>query len=320
MKQRLLFIFNLRSGKGKIKENLAEIVDIMVKAGWEVTVYTTQCQGDAVEKARLEAGEYDRIVCSGGDGTLDEVVTGMMKAKSRVPIGYIPAGSTNDFGNSLGIDKDMRKAAQIAASGRMFPCDIGRFNDDFFVYVAAFGLFTDVSYQTSQDMKNVLGHAAYILEGAKQLWDIPSVRMQVEYDGNVLYDEFIYGMITNSNSVGGFDGLISGDVILNDGVFEVTLIKTPKNPLELNDLLGAIMLRQINPERMYSFKSGCVQFESMEAIPWTLDGEYGGTHEEVVVRNKRQALQIMVRQEVAAGLSAEKMAEEMGEIEDIEEA
>lgn len=170
MKQRLLFIFNLRSGKGKIKENLAEIVDIMVKAGWEVTVYTTQCQGDAVEKARLEAGEYDRIVCSGGDGTLDEVVTGMMKAKSRVPIGYIPAGSTNDFGNSLGIDKDMRKAAQIAASGRMFPCDIGRFNDDFFVYVAAFGLFTDVSYQTSQDMKNVLGHAAYILEGAKQLW------------------------------------------------------------------------------------------------------------------------------------------------------
>ena len=149
-------------------------MDIMVKAGWEVTVYTTQCQGDAVEKARLEAGEYDRIVCSGGDGTLDEVVTGMMKAKSRVPIGYIPAGSTNDFGNSLGIDKDMRKAAQIAASGRMFPCDIGRFNDDFFVYVAAFGLFTDVSYQTSQDMKNVLGHAAYILEGAKQLWDIPS--------------------------------------------------------------------------------------------------------------------------------------------------
>ena len=240
MKQRLLFIFNLRSGKGKIKENLAEIVDIMVKAGWEVTVYTTQCQGDAVEKARLEAGEYDRIVCSGGDGTLDEVVTGMMKAKSRVPIGYIPAGSTNDFGNSLGIDKDMRKAAQIAASGRMFPCDIGRFNDDFFVYVAAFGLFTDVSYQTSQDMKNVLGHAAYILEGAKQLWDIPSVRMQVEYDGNVLYDEFIYGMITNSNSVGGFDGLISGDVILNDGVFEVTLIKTPKNPMELSEVLACL--------------------------------------------------------------------------------
>lgn len=294
MKQRLLFIFNLRSGKGKIKENLAGIVDIMVKAGWEVTVYTTQCQGDAVEKARLEAGEYDRIVCSGGDGTLDEVVTGMMKAKSRVPIGYIPAGSTNDFGNSLGIDKDMRKAAQIAASGRMFPCDIGRFNDDFFVYVAAFGLFTDVSYQTSQDMKNVLGHAAYILEGAKQLWDIPSVRMQVEYDGNVLYDEFIYGMITNSNSVGGFDGLISGDVILNDGVFEVTLIKTPKNPMELSEVLACLTNIRKESDMLYTFQTSSIKFTSSESVSWTLDGEYGGDHQTVLIEDCPRALEILV--------------------------
>lgn len=294
MKQRLLFIFNLRSGKGKIKENLAEIVDIMVKAGWEVTVYTTQCQGDAVEKARLEAGEYDRIVCSGGDGTLDEVVTGMMKAKSRVPIGYIPAGSTNDFGNSLGIDKDMRKAAQIAASGRMFPCDIGRFNDDFFVYVAAFGLFTDVSYQTSQDMKNVLGHAAYILEGAKQLWDIPSVRMQVEYDGNVLYDEFIYGMITNSNSVGGFDGLISGDVILNDGVFEVTLIKTPKNPMELSEVLACLTNIRKESDMLYTFQTSSIKFTSSESVSWTLDGEYGGDQQTVFIEDCPRALEILV--------------------------
>lgn len=294
MKQRLLFIFNLRSGKGKIKENLAEIVDIMVKAGWEVTVYTTQCQGDAVEKARLEAGEYDRIVCSGGDGTLDEVVTGMMKAKSRVPIGYIPAGSTNDFGNSLGIDKDMRKAAQIAASGRMFPCDIGRFNDDFFVYVAAFGLFTDVSYQTSQDMKNVLGHAAYILEGARQLWDIPSVRMQVEYDGNVLYDEFIYGMITNSNSVGGFDGLISGDVILNDGVFEVTLIKTPKNPMELSEVLACLTNIRKESDMLYTFQTSSIKFTSSESVSWTLDGEYGGDHQTVLIEDCPRALEILV--------------------------
>ena len=294
MKQRLLFIFNLRSGKGKIKENLAEIVDIMVKAGWEVTVYTTQCQGDAVEKARLEAGEYDRIVCSGGDGTLDEVVTGMMKAKSRVPIGYIPAGSTNDFGNSLGIDKDMRKAAQIAAAGRMFPCDIGRFNDVFFVYVAACGLFTDVSYQTSQDMKNVLGHAAYILEGAKQLWDIPSVRMQVEYDGNVLYDEFIYGMITNSNSVGGFDGLISGDVILNDGVFEVTLIKTPKNPMELSEVLACLTNIRKESDMLYTFQTSSIKFTSSESVSWTLDGEYGGDHQTVLIEDCPRALEILV--------------------------
>ena len=294
MKQRLLFIFNLRSGKGKIRENLAEIVDIMVKAGWEVTVYTTQCQGDAVEKARLEADEYDRIVCSGGDGTLDEVVTGMMQAKSRVPIGYIPAGSTNDFGNSLGIDKDMRRAAQIAATGRLFPCDIGHFNDDFFVYVAAFGIFTEVSYQTSQEMKNVLGHAAYILEGAKQLWDIPSVRMQVEYDGNVLYDEFIYGMVTNSNSVGGFDGLISGDVILNDGVFEVTLIKTPKNPMELSEVLACLTNIRKESNMLYTFQTSSIKFTSSESVSWTLDGEYGGDHQTVLIEDCPRALEILV--------------------------
>ena len=294
MKQRLLFIFNLRSGKGKIRENLAEIVDIMVKAGWEVTVYTTQCQGDAVEKARREADEYDRIVCSGGDGTLDEVVTGMMQARSRVPVGYIPAGSTNDFGNSLGIEKDMRKAAQIAATGRLFPCDIGRFNDDFFVYVAAFGIFTEVSYQTSQEMKNVLGHAAYILEGARQLWDIPSVRMQVEYDGNVLYDEFIYGMVTNSNSVGGFDGLISGDVILNDGVFEVTLIKTPKNPMELSEVLACLTNIRQESDMLYTFQTSSIKFTSSESVSWTLDGEYGGDHQTVSIEDCPRALEILV--------------------------
>ena len=293
MKQRLLFIFNLRSGKGKIKENLAEIVDIMVKAGWEVTVYTTQCQGDAVEKARLEAGEYDRIVCSGGDGTLDEVVTGMMKAKSRVPIGYIPAGSTNDFGNSLGIDKDMRKAAQIAASGRMFPCDIGRFNDDFFVYVAAFGLFTDVSYQTSQDMKNVLGHVAYILEGVKSLFNIKSYHMKVVTEEMEVEDDFIMGMVTNSRSIGGFKNLTGKNVDMNDGFFEVTLITMPKNPLELQEIMTALVMGKDNTDLVHSFKSKKIVIETEEKVPWTLDGEFGGITEYVEIQNRKCAVGII---------------------------
>lgn len=294
MKKRLLFILNLRSGKGQIKANLADIVDIMVKTGYEVTVYTTQCQGDAVNKTREEAADYDRIVCSGGDGTLDEVVTGMMQSEKKIPIGYIPAGSTNDFGNSLGIDKDMLKAAQIATTGRKFPCDIGRFNEDSFVYVAAFGLFTEVSYQTSQEMKNVLGHAAYILEGAKQLWDIPSIRMQVEYDGNVLYDEFIYGMVTNSNSVGGFGGLISQDVLLNDGVFEVTLIRMPKNPVELSEVLAALTNIRQESDMLYTFQTSEIKFTSNEDVSWTLDGEYGGDHSQVKITNCVRALEILV--------------------------
>lgn len=294
MKKKILFLFNPYSGKGKIKENLADIVDIMVKAGYEVTVYTTQCQGDAVHKAREEAGNYDRIVCSGGDGTLDEVVTGVMSADQRVPVGYIPAGSTNDFGSSLGIDKDMLHAAEIAAGGEPFCCDIGQFNDDYFVYVAAFGLFTEVSYQTSQDMKNMLGHAAYILEGAKQIWDIPSYRMQVEYDGNVLYDEFIYGMVTNSMSVGGFKGIIPGNVELNDGVFEVTLIKTPRNPIELNDIIGFLTGITKESNMVYSFQTADVKFTASEEIAWTLDGEFGGDHSVAQVTNRHQALEIIV--------------------------
>ena len=181
-KKKLLFVFNPFSGKAQIKNQLLDIVDVMVKADYEVTIYPTQAQGDAIHKIETEAGDYDLVVCSGGDGTLDEVVTGMMHREKKVPLGYIAAGSTNDFATSLGIPKNMVKAAETAVAGRVFPCDIGAFNGDFFVYVAAFGLFTEVSYKTSQEWKNVLGHAAYILEGAKCLHDIPSFLMQVEYD------------------------------------------------------------------------------------------------------------------------------------------
>ncbi|MCI5822453.1 MAG: YegS/Rv2252/BmrU family lipid kinase [Lachnospiraceae bacterium] len=294
MKKRLLFIFNPRSGKGKIKENLADILDIMVKAGYEVTVHTTQSQGDATRKAREEAANYDRIVCSGGDGTLDEVVTGVMSSGYDVSVGYIPAGSTNDFGNSLGIDKNMVHAADIAANGKPFACDVGKFNQDYFVYVAAFGLFTEVSYQTSQDLKNMLGHAAYILEGIKQIWDIPSYHMQVEYDGNVLYDEFIYGMVTNSMSVGGFKGIIPGNIGLNDGVFEVTLVKSPKNPIELNDILGYLTGLIKDSDMVYSFQTSQIRLTSSEKVSWTLDGEYGGDHTQVTVEDHHKALEIIV--------------------------
>lgn len=294
MKKRLLFIFNPRSGKGKIKENLVDILDIMVKAGYEVTVHTTQSQGDATRKAREEAANYDRIVCSGGDGTLDEVVTGVMSSGYDVSVGYIPAGSTNDFGNSLGIDKNMVHAADIAANGKPFACDVGKFNQDYFVYVAAFGLFTEVSYQTSQDLKNMLGHAAYILEGIKQIWDIPSYHMQVEYDGNVLYDEFIYGMVTNSMSVGGFKGIIPGNIGLNDGVFEVTLVKSPKNPIELNDILGYLTGLIKDSDMVYSFQTSQIRLTSSEKVSWTLDGEYGGDHTQVTVEDHHKALEIIV--------------------------
>lgn len=292
--KKLLFVYNPYSGQGLIKNHLSDIVDIMVKAGFEVTVYPTQSKADAETKIAENASGYDRIVCSGGDGTLDEVVTGLMRASLKIPVGYIPAGSTNDFGNSLGIDKQMLNAARVAAGDNIFPCDVGRFNDDYFVYVAAFGLFTEVSYTTSQELKNAIGHVAYILEGAKQLVDIPSYRMQVEHDGKVKYDEFIYGMVTNSTYVGGVEGITGTDVSLNDELFEVTLVKMPKNPIELSEIIGFFANFNKDTEMVYSFHTRDIKFTSSEKVPWTLDGEFGGKCDVVEIENLHNAMEILV--------------------------
>ena len=304
-----LFIYNPNSGMGLLKPKLSDVLDIFVKGGYEVTVYPTQKYHDAVRKMAEYEEQYDLVACSGGDGTLDEVVTGMMNREDKVPIGYIPAGTTNDFASSLHISKNMLEAADTVVNGVPFACDVGEFNEDYFVYIAAFGLFTDVSYETKQSMKNVLGHLAYILEGTKRIFNIPSYRIKVTHDGETIEDEFIYGMVTNSRSVGGFKGITGKNVVFDDGKFEVTLFKTPRNPMELNEILGALALRKINPKRMYSFKTNEVHFETEEEIPWTLDGEFGGVHEEVVVKDCQKALEIMVKPEVIEDVSEKKGTE-----------
>ena len=292
MPKKVLFIVNPHAGKGQIRNHLLEITDTLVKADCEVTVYTTQSQGDAIRVTRERDKSYQLVVCSGGDGTLDEVVTGLIKSDTNTPIGYIPAGSTNDFANSLGIPKEMVKAAEVAVGKNPFPCDIGDFNSDTFVYVAAFGLFTEVSYKTSQQLKNIFGHVAYIMEGAKHLHDILSYNMQVEYEEHVFQDEFIYGMVTNSVSVGGFKGMTGTDVKLDDGVFEVTLIKKPHNPIELNEILACLTNMIDDSDLIYSFKTNEVKITAREQIAWTLDGEFGGEHEEVIIRNLNKRVTI----------------------------
>ncbi|MEX3028566.1 diacylglycerol/lipid kinase family protein [[Clostridium] scindens] len=296
--KRLLFIYNPHAGKELLKPKLSDIIDIFVKAGYEVVAYPTQSYRDAYRKvSEYDSDEYDLVVCSGGDGTIDEVVTGMMQRDKREPIGYIPTGTTNDFANSLHIPKGLLRAADNAVNGTLFPCDVGKFNDDIFVYIAAFGLFTDVSYQTKQEMKNVLGHLAYVLEGTKRLFNVPSYRIKVTHDGEKLEDEFIFGMVTNSRSVGGFRNMIGKQVVFDDGLFEVTLIKTPKNPLALQEIVASLLIEQVDTKHMYSFKTGRITFESLEEIPWTLDGEFGGAHDEVTVENLNRQLRIMVPEE-----------------------
>ena len=290
----MLFIYNPRAGKAQIRSNLLDIIDIFVKAGYEVTAYPTQEPGDAVKAVRERRSGYDIVVCSGGDGTLDEVVTGMMQCEERLPIGYVPAGSTNDFANSLRIPRNMIKAADVVVNGSTFGCDIGEFNNDSFIYVAAFGLFTDVSYETKQDIKNVLGHTAYLLEGVKRLSSIKPYHMKIMYDDICLEDDYIFGMITNSNSIGGFKGITGKDVELNDGLFEVTLVRMPTIAKEMNNIMAALMDKKIESEFIKSFKTSKLIIESDEDAAWTLDGEYGGSHLKVIVENKKEALQIRV--------------------------
>ena len=309
--KKLLFVYNPRAGKEMLKPRLSDVLDIFVKAGYEVTVHPTQAYRDAYYQIKeYEVGKYDLIACSGGDGTIDEVATGMMKrremGKDVVPVGYIPAGTTNDFAKSLHIPRKPLAAADNAVKGVPFPCDIGKFNDSVFVYIAAFGIFTDVSYETDQAVKNVLGHMAYILEGAKRIFNIPSYKIKVEHDGEVIEDEFIFGMVTNSRSVGGFSNMVGENIVFDDGLFEVTLIKTPKNPIALQEIIAALLIEQVDTKHMYTFKTKKITFDSVEEIPWTLDGEFGGEQDYVEIENVQKAMEIMVPENHVLELSEQK--------------
>ena len=296
----MLFVYNPNAGKGLLKAKLSDVLDIFVKAGYdEILTYPTQSYKDAYRKVVNMEDDFDMVVCSGGDGTLDETVTGMMKRSKnrRVPIGYIPTGTTNDFASSLKIPKVILDAADACVYGKPFSCDVGTFNHDIFVYVAAFGLFTDVSYQTDQKLKNALGHTAYVLEGMKRLSNIPSYKLKITAGDTVLEDEFMIGMITNARSVGGVKDIMGKKVDFADGEFEVTLIKKPKTIAELNDIITSLLLEKPDSKYVTMMKASNIVFEAQEEIPWTLDGEFGGSHEKVEITNKKQAIQIMLQSE-----------------------
>lgn len=296
--KKIYFIYNPHSGKEQISSKLSEIIQVLAGKDNELTVVPTTGYLDAVERLTNLPEGYDLVVCSGGDGTLDEVVTGMMKREpeKRIPIGYIPAGTTNDFARSLEIPRNMPEAARNIMQGVPFPCDVGSFNDDSFVYIASFGIFTEVSYSTKQEVKNVLGHMAYILEGMKSLYNIKSYNMKITSEEMQFEGDFLFGMVTNSKSVAGFKGLVRGDVQFDDGVYEVTFIRRPRNPLELQEILSALLKEELDSHYMYSFRTRHLTVESEEMIPWTLDGEFGGEHKNVEISNNQKAVDIIIKQ------------------------
>ena len=293
--QKMLFVYNPHAGKATIRGHLLDLIDIFTKAGYEVTAYPTQSQGDGERRVRERDDGYDIVVCCGGDGTLDEVVSGMMNSNVKVPIGYVPAGSTNDFAKSLGIPSSMTRAAEIVVKSSEFMCDVGTMNDKNFVYCAAFGIFTDISYSTPQNLKNALGHAAYVLEASKTLFNLKSYRMKLWFDGEIIEGDFIYGQITNSLSVGGFKNIGSKDMSFSDGKFETVLIKTPENPIELQRIINSLLIDDLSDEMIVFRKSSRVVVKCKEEVPWTVDGEYGGSYKTTRVSNIRKAVSIVLR-------------------------
>ncbi len=289
----LLFIYNPHSGKGMIKENLSDIIDCFVKNGYQVGVYPTQERLDAKEQVIHTAYQYDMVVCSGGDGTLNEVISGLMELPHKPVLGYIPAGSTNDFAQSIRLPKSFLEAADVAVNGMPIYVDIGSFGKKNFVYIAAFGAFTDVSYMTPQEMKNLLGHSAYLIDAVTKLTSLRTYHMTVTYDDNTIEDDFLYGMITNSISVGGFKGITGKNIVLDDGLFEVMLIKQPKNPLDLNVVLGALIGMDVKTDSIVNVKASRIVINAAEKVPWVLDGEYGGSPKKVKIVNNKRAVKIM---------------------------
>ena len=292
--KRLLFIINPCSGKGRIRNKLLSVLDIFAKRGYRVETYVTQEALDARRKAITRGRSADLIVCSGGDGTLNEVVSGMMELKRLPVLGYIPAGSTNDYAVSLGLPRRIENAARLAAEGKASPVDVGKFGDDrYFVYIAAFGAFTEVSYLTPQDKKNLLGHQAYMLEAVKSLMDIRGRQMKITWEEGELEGEFLFGMVTNTTSVGGFKGLVSRDVALDDGWFEALFIRMPKNPLDLSGIVSYLFLKEEDNAFVYRFKTRKLKIAAAEDVDWALEGEPGGKKREVEIENLEKRLYIV---------------------------
>lgn len=289
----MLMIVNPTAGRQEMRDYFLEAVDRFIKAGFDVSVHTTQKQRDAYEIARNRGGEFEYLVCSGGDGTLSETINGMMELEERPVLGYIPCGTTNDFAASLGLSSNLPSAVDTVLEDHCRFIDVGSFDRHYFTYIAAFGLFTDVSYATPQDMKNMLGHLAYLLEGVKRLGAIRPYRCTAEHEGGVLEGEFIYGMVTNSMSIGGFKGITGKDILLDDGLLEAILIRMPQSLLESQGIVAALLSGDLDSEQIFSSKIKRLSIRSDTNIPWTLDGEYGGKTRDVNILCHPNAIRIL---------------------------
>ncbi len=292
--KKLLLIINPVAGRNQAQADLFKMVRVFSEHDCEVTVYPTRGPQDCTRKVLADAGRFDLVVCCGGDGTLNEMVSGMMQREEHVPMGYIPLGSTNDFAASLHLPSHVEEAALRCVEGTAFHMDVGSLNDRYFNYIAAFGAFTEASYATPQQIKNALGHLAYILEGVKSLGRLQPIHVRITADGEAFEEDYLFGAVTNTVSLGGVLRLDPSRVLLDDGMYELLLVKNPQNPAEAQAMLSALMLQNYDGPLVRMLRASDILFESNHEISWTIDGEFGGSFSTTHILNNKNAVTLMV--------------------------
>ena len=297
--KKLLFIVNPVAGRKLYKKVFPEMIQEFMEAGYLVTTYLTQSPSDAERYAALCGADYDRVVCLGGDGTFAQVVAGLKQCGKDMPVGYIPAGSSNDFGALHGLSTDLVTAAHDAVTGGVKAVDCGTFNDKLFIYVAAFGAFVATSYVTPQDLKNALGRPAYFLDVMRELPRIKAEHMKVTANGQTFEGNYIFGAITNNTSVSGVVSLPEGTVVTDDGEFEVVLIENLKTLPELGDAVYSVLSGDFISQQITFFHASELTIEADEAMDWTLDGEYHQGDLVVKIENHKQSLKVYVPEAAA---------------------
>ncbi len=291
--KRLLLLYNPRSGRAQTSRNLDMMLQKFCGTGWETTVYPIMPGIDTTVLLKNSEDKYDLVVCCGGDGTLHHTMNGLVPMKNRPLLGYIPSGSTNDFASSLELSKNPEQACDAIIGGEEHPIDVGDFGGEMFCYVAAFGAFSAVSYETSQDLKNAMGHLAYIVEGIRQLPIGQKYPARVEIGGEVFEDDFLFCSISNTTYIGGFPLDRSVDARLDDGKFEVFLIKAPANVFEGNIIIAKLLARDFNNEFIHLLHADEVKISCLQPTAWTLDGEFGGEFTDVTVRVRHDELKMV---------------------------
>ena len=294
--KKMLFVMNPFAGQRRANRYLADILTVFNRAGYDVTVYMTAGPGDGAQAVAQRAADMDLIACCGGDGTFNETVTGMLRAGVDVPLGYIPAGSTNDFASSLRLPSNVVAAAKAIVEGRPRRYDVGQFGDRYFTYVASFGAFTRASYATPQSVKNALGHTAYLLEGIQELSQLKNIHVRLELDGGrIIEDDFLFGAISNSTSVGGILTLDPKQVDMSDGLFELLLVRAPRDITEVSECLRALQTQKYNCRMITFVSASSVRITARADMTWTLDGEREDGHETVEAKILHHAIQLIQR-------------------------